>query len=137
MGKANFGTKLSSKEKKLLSNISTVENGHQKLAEVHSHIKLLIRTGGNKNDLTEIFFALSYFFENYLIKEELLLRKAGYSNLKKHSSSHKEFMHEIVRLKDNVDKNAEVVLKKLDEFIASWLINHELTFNEELNKYLK
>lgn len=137
MGKAKFETKLSSKDKKLLTNISTVENGHKKLAEIHSHIKLLISKGGNKNDLTEMFFSLSYFFENYLIKEELLLRKAGYPNLKKHSSSHKEFMHEIIRLKDNVDKDAEAVLKKLDEFISHWLKTHELTFNEELNKYLK
>ena len=118
------------------TNISLIDKGHQKLVDVLSHIKRLLITGGDKNDLTEIFFSLSYFFENYLLKEELFLKKSGYPNLENHSSSHKEFMREIVRLKDSVDNDTITVLNELGAFIADWLQNHETSYNDELINFL-
>lgn len=118
------------------TNISLVDKGHQKLIDVLSHIKSLSISGGNKNDLTEIFFSLSYFFENYLLKEELFLKKSGYPNLENHSSSHKEFMREIERLKDSVDNDTIIVLNELETFIAKWLQNHETKYNDELVGFL-
>ena len=118
------------------TNISLIDKGHQKLVDVLSHIKGLRITGGNKNDLTEIFFSLSYFFENYLLKEELFLKKSGYPNLENHSSSHKEFMSEIERLKDSIDNDTITVLNELETFIATWLQKHETRYNDELIKFL-
>jgi len=119
------------------NSIAMVDKGHQKLAEIHAHIKNLLNKKGDKNDLTEIFFSLSYFYENYLINEELFLKKTGYPNLENHTASHKEFIKEIERLKDVISKDAISVLKELDEFIAKWLSNHETTYNADLINYLK
>ena len=120
-----------------LTNITLVDKGHQKLVEVHSHIKDLLCSGGTKNDLTEIFFTLSYFYENYLIKEEMFLKKTGYPNLNNHSTSHKEFIKEIEGLKDSIDNDVMLVLKELNDFIAAWLKDHEASYNAELVEYLK
>lgn len=119
------------------TNISLIEKGHKKLIEIHSHIKDLVNLEGNKNDLTEIFFALSYFYENYLINEEMILKKTGYQNLENHSASHKEFIGEIEKLKDTINMDAKLVLKELDDFIGSWLSSHEANFNAELVEFLK
>jgi len=119
------------------TNISLIEKGHKKLIEIHSHIKDLANLEGNKNDLTEIFFALSYFYENYLINEEMILKKTGYQNLENHSASHKEFIGEIEKLKDTINMDAKLVLKELDDFIGSWLSSHEANFNAELVEFLK
>lgn len=119
-----------------IASIAMVDKGHQKLSEIHAHIKSLIKCNGNKNDLTEIFFSLSYFYENYLINEELFLKKTGYPNFESHTASHKEFIKEIERLKDVISKNSISVLKELDEFITQWLSNHETTYNADLIKYL-
>lgn len=127
----------SPKDKNSIVNISFTDTGHQKLKEVHSHIKDLLSKGGNKNDLTEIFFSLSYFFENYLLKEELFLKKTGYPNLENHSSSHKMFMTKIEKLKDSVDKDAKVVLNELDSFIDVWLRDHEASYSDEMVNFLK
>ncbi len=136
MGKVNLTTNSNLKGNISPTNISLIDKGHQKLVDVLSHIKSLLITGGNKNDLTEIFFSLSYFFENYLLKEELFLKKSGYPNLENHSSSHREFMMEIEMLKDNVDNDTITVLKELDVFIAAWLQNHETNYNDELVNFL-
>ncbi len=119
------------------NSIAMVDKGHQKLAEIHAHIKNLLNNKGDKNDLTEIFFSLSYFYENYLINEELFLKKTGYPNLENHTASHKEFIKEIESLKDVISKDAISVLKELDEFITKWLSNHETTYNADLINYLK
>lgn len=119
------------------ANIAMVDKGHQKLSEIHTHIKALINDKGNKNDLTEIFFSLSYFYENYLINEELFLKKTGYPNLESHRASHKEFIHEIVMLKDGINNDTTAVLKELDGFITKWLNDHEATYNADLMKFLK
>jgi hemerythrin-like metal-binding protein len=137
MGSLNSKNNQNHKVKNSITNISLTDKGHQKLKDVHSHIKDLLSKGGNKNDLTEIFFSLSYFFENYLLKEELFLKKTGYPNLENHSSSHKEFMMKIERLKDSVDNDAKDVLKELDNFIDDWLSNHEASYNDEMVNFLK
>lgn len=136
MEKDRFTTNPDRKGNIFPTNISLVDKGHQKLVDVLSHIKELIITGGNRNDLTEIFFSLSFFFENYLLKEELFLKKSGYPNLENHSSSHKEFMREIERLKDRVDNDTITVLNDLEAFIATWLQNHESSYNDELVNFL-
>ncbi len=120
-----------------ITNITLVDKGHQKLVEIHSRVKDLLKTTSNKNDLTEIFFALSYFYESYLIKEELFLRKTGYPNLDNHSASHTIFIIEIEQLKDSINEEAKAVLRKLDDFIENWFRNHELKYNAELINYLK
>jgi len=136
MGKARLTTNSNPNESISPTNVSLIDKGHQKLEDVLSHIKGLLITGGNKNDLTGIFFSLSYFFENYLLKEELFLKESGDQNLEIHTSSHKEFMREIERLKDNVDKDTIVVLKELDNFITTWLQNHVTCYNDELVNFL-
>lgn len=120
-----------------ITNIMLVDKGHQKLVELHSHVKALLKKTCNKNDLTEIFFALSYFYENYLIKEEMFLQKTGYPNLDNHSASHTLFINEIEQLKDSIDKDAKVVLHELDGFIEGWLSTHEQNYNDELVDYLR
>lgn len=118
------------------TNISLVDNGHQKLTEIHSHIKDLQKAECHKSDLTEIFFTLSYFYENYLIKEEIFLKKTGYPNLDDHSNSHAIFIKEIEQLKDSINNDANTVLRKLDDFIVNWLSNHEASYNAELVNYI-
>lgn len=122
---------------KQTNSIAMVDKGHQKLEEIHAHIKGLLKSKGDKNDLTEIFFSLSYFYENYLINEELFLKKLGYPNIENHSDSHKDFIKGIVRLKDIISKDSAAVLKELDEFISNWLNKHEMSYNKELFDFLK
>ncbi len=119
------------------NSIAMVDKGHQKLAEIHAHIKGLLKSNGDKNDLTEIFFSLSYFYENYLINEEIFLKKLGYPNIESHSASHKSFIKEIEKLKDIISKDSATVLKDLDKFISSWLNKHEMSYNKELFDFLK
>ena len=114
------------------TNIPIIDKGHQKLSEIHTHIKELILKKGDKNDLTEIFFSLSYYYENYLINEELFLKKKGGSRIENHSASHKEFIKEIERLKDIINKDAITVLKELDEFITLWLNSHKANYSTDL-----
>ena len=118
------------------TNISLVDAGHQKLAEIQSHIKERLKMECNKSDLTEIFFTLSYFYENYFIKEEIFLKKTGYPNLDKHSASHNDFIKEIEQLKDSINSDANAVLHELAGFIADWLRNHEASYNAELVNYI-
>lgn len=133
MGTANS----QAKRRISVTNITLVDKGHEKLVEIHTHVKDLLKTTGNKNDLTEIFFALSYFYENYLLKEEMFLQKTGYPNLDNHSASHTLFIKEIEQLKDSIDTDAKVVLHELDDFIETWLSAHEQNYNDELVDYLR
>ncbi len=114
------------------TNIPVIDESHNKLLEIHNLIKSLTQKNASKNDLAEIFFTLSNFFENHLIREELYLKSKGYSNLENHKNSHLAFIKEIERLKDNYGNDIHSSLKQLDTFIGVWLQTHLSNYNKEL-----
>lgn len=118
------------------TNISIIDEGHNKLFDVHNHIKSLCKQGACKDDLAEIFFTLSYFFENHLIKEELYLKSKGYPNFDNHQTSHLSFIKEIESLKDNYENDVNSTLKELDVFIGNWLHDHSSNYNKEVVDFL-
>ena len=118
------------------SSIQIIDEGHSKLSEIHNRVKSFAQNGASKNDLTEIFFALSYFFEDHLIKEELYLKSKGYPTLEEHKASHADFIKGIEHLKDNYSKDVKCSLKELDIFIGEWLNNHNLKYNKEVVDFL-
>jgi len=120
----------------LQTNISVIDEGHLKLSEIHNHVKLLLKQEANKNDLAEAFFSLSYFFENYLLKEELLLKSKGYPNFDDHKASHSSFIKGIEHLKDSYENDIKCTLKELDTFIGDWLKTHSLNYNKEVVDFL-
>jgi len=119
-----------------ITNIPIIDEGHRKLYDVQNRIKNIANKGACKNDLTEIFFALSYFFENYLIKEELFLKSKGYAYLDDHKSSHLEFIKGIERLKDNFENDIVSTLNELDTFIGDWLQSHSSNYSKDLVDFL-
>lgn len=126
----------SSSSKMANTDIPIIDEGHSKLSEIHNRVKSLVQKDACKNDLTEIFFALSYFFEDHLIKEELYLKSKGYPTLEEHKASHADFIKGIEHLKDNYSKDVKCSLKELDTFIGEWLNNHNLKYNKEVVDFL-
>jgi len=120
-----------------ITNIPIIDEGHTKLNEVHNRIKELVGKGACKNDLADIFFALSYVFENHLIKEELFLKSKGYGNFDNHKNSHLEFIQGIEKLKDNFEKDITSTLNELETFVGGWLKNHSSNYNDELVDFLQ
>ncbi len=123
-------------ENPMLTNIPIIDEGHNKLSEIQKHINSLKEKGACKDDLAEIFFALSYFFENHLIKEELYLQSKGYPNFDNHKTNHFDFIKGIERLMDNYESNVDNTLKELDVFIGKWLLNHSSNYNKDVVDYL-
>ncbi|MHC1703587.1 MAG: bacteriohemerythrin [Tenuifilaceae bacterium] len=120
----------------LNTNITVIDDGHRKLLEIQNNIKSLVKQNVTKNDLTQVFFALSNFFENHLLKEELYLKSKGYPNIDNHKSSHLDFIKEIELLKDSYQNDIQTTLKELDDFIRSWLHNHSINYNKEVIEFL-
>lgn len=118
------------------TSISIIDESHDKLSEIQKHIITLKEKGACKDDLANIFFALSYFFENHLIKEELYLKSKGYPNFESHKIGHFDFIKGIERLKDNYESNVDNTLKELDTFIEEWLQNHSSNYNKDVVDYL-
>jgi len=118
------------------TSISIIDESHDKLNEIQKHINNLKEKGACKDDLANIFFALSYFFENHLIKEELYLKSKNYPNFDNHKTSHFDFIKGIERLMDNYESNVDNTLKELDIFIGEWLQNHSSNYNKDVVDYL-
>ena len=118
------------------TNIPVIDEGHDKLLEVYNHVKTLKSKEASKNDLAEVFFALSYFFEDHLIKEELFLKSKGYPNFENHKACHANFIKGIENLKDNYDKDIKCTLMELDIFIASWINTHTQNYTKEVVEFL-
>lgn len=129
-------TNKSMPENLMHTNIPIIDEGHDKLAEIQKNINILKEKGACKNDLADIFFALSYFFENHLIKEELYLMSKDYPNFDNHKTSHFDFIKGIERLMDNYESNVDNTLKELDIFIGEWLQSHSSNYNKDVVDYL-
>ncbi len=118
------------------TNISVIDEGHKKLLEIQNNIKKFSNQSISKNDLTEIFFALSNYYENHLLKEELFLKSKGYQNFDNPKSSHLDFIKEIEQLKDSYQNDIQTTLNEVDAFIQGWLHNHSVNYNKEVIKFL-
>ena len=126
-----------STNRKVQSLAHEIDESHNKLNEIRNFIKSLTKTSVTKSDLMEVFFMLSNFYEDHIIKEELYLKNIGYPNIVSHQNSHQDFIRNIENLKDNYKNDVKHVLMDLDHFIENWLTQHSINYGQDVVRYLK
>ena len=117
--------------------IVSIDQQHQKLLENLNRLADVINKGECKEKVSEIFFALGYFAENYFTKEEMLFKNYKYPNFSVHKEAHNNFIKQIIKFQEDYKTGADEVCLQLYSFIEKWFLNHILEYDKEAVTFLK
>lgn len=77
--------------------------------------------------IEEIFSELEIYVVLHFNREERLLEKANYKDLKKHKASHQKFIDKLPKLKKQwLSEDNGMCCEKITSFLNHWLVNHIL-----------
>lgn len=101
-----------------------IDTEHKKLFAIISDLYDGMKAGRGKDVLGNVLNQLVNYTERHFSGEEELMRKAGYADLEKHISVHREFTTKIKGFANDVRSGAAGVSVELLNFLNDWLTQH-------------
>ena len=117
--------------------IESIDQQHQKLLENLNRLVDIINKGECKKRVSEIFFSLVHFAENYFTKEEMLFKNYKYPNFSVHKDAHNNFIKQIIKFQEDYKSGLDSVCIQLYSFLEEWFKNHILKYDKEAISFLK
>ncbi|MDA3778701.1 MAG: bacteriohemerythrin [Bacteroidales bacterium] len=118
--------------------IEFLDQQHKKFLEIINLLKRKIAEQNySKESISEIFYSLAYYAENYLVKEEIYLSKSQYPKFNSHRKDHNTFIDKIVKFQTDFRLDNKNICLNMYEFLESWFDNHILIKNKEFAEFLK
>ncbi|MDT8400842.1 MAG: bacteriohemerythrin [Bacteroidales bacterium] len=96
----------------------------KKFLEIINQMKRIITGGVKEGDISDIFFQLTYYYEQFMIREEINMKKTGYKAMDSHRSSHKDFIDRILRFREDYEKGDPEVCNDMYFFLEKWFDDH-------------
>jgi len=117
--------------------VESLDIQHRKFLENLNKMADIINKGKCKERISELFFSLGHFAENYFTQEEMLFKEYQYPNFSKHKEAHNAFIEEVIKLKEEFSNNSTTVCKNIYLFLENWFNNHILQYDKEAVTFLK
>ncbi|NOZ47969.1 MAG: hemerythrin family protein [Chlorobi bacterium] len=117
--------------------ILSIDLQHQKFLEIFNKLSDIINFKSCKDKVSEIFFSLGHFTENYFTKEEMLFNNYKYPNFTAHKEAHNNFIAQIIHFNKNYINGKEDVCIELYQFLEKWFKNHILEYDKDAVTFLK
>jgi len=122
---------------KLDVGIEEVNRQHQRLIYIANEIFRLKQRGGDHHAVQRLVNSLINYTATHFNYEELLMERHGYDDLENHKQKHKDLVADVMRFKQRVDNNEDVI-DELLEFVKAWLTRHimgsDMAYKEHLNQ---
>jgi len=96
----------------------------KKFLDIINQMKRIIAGGVENRDISDIFFQLTYYYEQYMIREEINMKKLGYGDLERHKQSHKEFMERILAFREGYERGDGDVYDDMYFYLERWFDDH-------------
>lgn len=117
--------------------IESIDKQHQKMLENLNRLADIINKKECREHVSEIFFSLVHFAENYFTKEEILFKDYKYPNFSMHKEAHNNFIQQIIKFQEDYKNDVRNVCIDLYHFLDKWFNNHILEYDKDAVKFLK
>jgi len=96
----------------------------------------------NKEQIEDLFFFLTDYFETHFSSEEELQEKIGFSEQKEHQERHKAFIERINEFKYDYlnlaeDEIDDELFLEISNQVLNWMINHIGGEDKKIAKFIK
>lgn len=96
----------------------------RKFLDIINQMKRIIAGGVKDRDISDIFFQLTYYYEQYMIREEINMKELAYDMLDSHRLSHKEFIDHILAFREGYEKGDQGVYDEMYCYLEKWFDEH-------------
>lgn len=108
----------------------------KKFLDIINQMKRTIAGGVTDKDISDIFFQLTTYYEQYMIREEINMKECNYDKLEKHRESHKDFMNHIMSFREGYEKRDENVCEEMYFFLEKWFDEHMMVEDRSAVDYI-
>lgn len=123
-------------KKEYESNNKLYDAQTRKFLEVINMMKELVATGTDKEGISKVFFQLIYYFEKYMLREEIYLKELGYDNLEAHKSDHKEFTEKIISFREGFEKGENGFEREMYRYLEKWFDEHMMIYDRKAARFI-
>jgi len=108
----------------------------KKFLEIINQMKRIIAGGVKDRDISDIFFQLTYYYEQYMIREEINMKELNYNKLENHRESHKEFIDHILAFREGYERGDDDVYDDMYFYLEKWFDDHMMVDDRSAVDYI-
>ncbi len=118
-------------------NVKFIDEQHQYFFKVLKELETMTQSNICREKISEIFFSLVHYADNFLIQEEIYFKGLNYPGLREHHLKHDVFVSGIINLKDDYASGKTQVCDTLLVFMTDYFYEHILDYDVKAVEYLK
>lgn len=99
----------------------------RKFLEIINRMKRIISSEVDKADISDIFFQLTYYYEQYMIREEINMKELGYPGQDVHRQSHRDFIEHILAFREGYEKGGIDIYEDMYFYLEKWFDDHMMS----------
>jgi len=108
----------------------------KKFLNIINQMKKIITGGVQDTDISDIFFQLTHYYEQYMIREEMDMKELDYNDLENHRKSHKDFIDHIMAFREGYGKGDRDVYNDMYFYLESWFDEHMMVDDRRAVDYI-
>ena len=108
----------------------------KKFLEIINQMKKIIAGGVKDRDISDIFFQLTYYYEQYMIREEINMKKLNYDEFENHKESHKAFIDRILAFREGYERGDDEVYEEMYFYLEKWFDDHLMIADRSAVDYI-
>lgn len=96
----------------------------RRFLDIINRMKRIIAGGVQDTDISDIFFRLTHYFEQYMIREEINMKELNYDSADTHIRVHKEFIDRIIAFRKGYEEGNSDVYNDMYFYLEKWFDDH-------------
>ncbi len=108
----------------------------KKFLDIINQMKEILAGGVSDKDISDIFFHLTHYFEQYMLREEINMKELNYDQLEDHRKSHKEFMDRVVAFREGFERGDEKIYDRMYCYLEKWFDDHMMVDDRRAVNYI-
>ncbi len=108
----------------------------RKFLEIINRMKTIISSEAGQADISDIFFQLTYYYEQYMIREEINMHKLAYEREESHRQSHRDFIDHILAFREGYEKGDSAIYEDMYFYLEKWFDDHMMTDDRAAVEYI-
>ena len=116
--------------------VGKIDEEHKQLVELIETMHSVIRDGASLTKVSEVLTKLSDYTEFHFNNEEKLMEEYNFPEMETHKQEHERLKKEVEQFSTKLSEKYPDGLQDFYLFLREWLIQHILTIDKTLGKYL-
>ncbi len=116
--------------------IQSIDKHHLKFIDLYEHFSMMQEKKSCVEEITSLFYKLSFHVENYFLEEEIYLKQYNYPKLQEHQEAHNAFIQRILYFQREYQAGNTDICFPIIEYLEEWFDEHIIQSDNEAVDFL-